>query len=165
MDMQEPTHQSDLGALTEIINAMRPLDEDIRLRVHAAVGAYFNLPTVQAPSLDEITNAPDTGSKPSGNLADFIVHANTKTGIDITLIAAYWLQFREDNPDGFKTLAISKELKAAGHKFSNLTRNLTLLAGKRKKYLISTGGSGKGKIWMVSALGKAVAEKMLHGED
>ena len=162
MAMQKTTHQSDFAALTAIAKIMDPLDEDARLRIYATMGAYFNLSPARAPSLDEAVSVTDTGSEASDNLVDFIAQANTKTEIDITLIAVYWLQFRQNNPNGLTTTVISKALKSAGYKFSNLTRNLTLLAGKKKKCLISSGRSGKGKIWMVSAHGRATAEKMLH---
>ena len=165
MSMQKPTHQSDAAALMAVIEIIAPLDEDARQRVHSAVSAYFNLSLAQAPSLDEAALVTNTGSEASDDLADFIAQANTKTEVDITLIAAYWLQFRQNNPNGFKTRVIKKELEAAGHKFSNLSQNLRLLAGKKKKYMYPSGGAGKEKTWKVSARGKKNAEEMLHGQD
>ena len=165
MAIQETTYESDIAALTALIKILDPLDENDRPRIYATLGTYFNLSPTQTLALDEAVNVTDTDSGASDDLAEFIAQANTKTDIDITLIAAYWLQFRQNSPNGFKTIVISKALKSAGYKFSNLTRNLANLSEKKKKYLISSGRSRKEKTWTVSARGKKVVEEMIDGQD
>ena len=159
------TIQNDVAALTAIIETMDPLDEDARLRIHAAVRAYFNLSPARAPSLDGAANVRDTDYQASDDLADFIAQADIKTEVDITLIAAYWLQYLQDNPNGFKTRVINKELEAAGHKLSNPSQNLALLAGKKRKYIYPSGGGGKEKTWKVSALGKKTVEEIIDSQN
>ena len=168
MNPQESLNGADFAAFTAMVKALRPLDEDTRQRTYAAIGVFFNVSRAQVPSLDETPTVTDNSAESGANLADFIDQANTKTDLEISLIAVYWLQYRQENADGsktFKTRAIGKELEAAGHKFSNLAWNLKNLAGTKKKYLICSGSGRKEKTWRVSARGKKVVEEMLHGQN
>lgn len=92
---------------------------------------------------DQGTNLPTADSQFS-SFGELFDAAQSETQADNVLIAAYWLQFIQQNSDltGF---AINSELKHIGHEASNVTASLSQLMDRRPALVVQTRKSGKTK--------------------
>jgi hypothetical protein len=143
----------ELEAMAKTHSLLEPLSEEARARVLAWVIGRLKIPqsaslnirsSVQA--VDEGTNIstdePGNPEKRFSSFGEFFDAAQPKNPAENVLIAAYWIQFIQQNPD-LTGHAINSELKHIGHEASNVTASLSQLMNRRPALALQIRKSGK----------------------
>jgi hypothetical protein len=125
--MQDEEDTAASSALSAILRALGPLDDEQRQRVLMAASAFFNL-SVPAPNskraeehsaLDIRHARPSFSSSPTASPKEFLLAKQPRTDVERIACLAFYLTHFRDNPY-FKTLDLAKlNTEAAQPKFSN----------------------------------------------
>lgn len=161
----------ELEAMQKIHEAFEQLkEEDARTRVlRWAPGRYGGAARTQEGT--KISLAPDvsTDGIEFPDFARLLEKTNPSTESECALVAGYWYQVCQSNPD-FDSQTINAELKQYGKPVSNITRAFDALISQdprlvmqvrkagtsrqaRKRYKLTTQGVGRVKQMMAGAAG------------
>lgn len=173
----------EIEAMSKILIALEGLGSPAQVRVIKWINDKLNLPPLVGVAPVEGERVLGASKRLGGtavqsdpglfrDFADLFDAANPSTDVEKALVAGYWVQFGQGNPD-FASQSINDELKRLGHPVSNITRALSGLidvrpalvqqlrkdggtkqarktyrltnAGQRKVDQMSSGGTGQGE--------------------
>lgn len=171
---QEPVLDPELSAMSRVLAALEPLDDDARLRVLMWVSGRYDLaPAVQAQALvsedppadtTEIPSVPSAAASQFVTLGELFGAANPRTNGEKALIAGYWLQVKGGAED-LTSQAVNTELKHLGHGVANITAALDELKAARPALAIQLRKSGSSqqarKKYKVTAAGEKRVEELV----
>ena len=167
----------EISAMTEVANALKPLDQDaVRRILHWASDRFGGEELVirgserntekDDPELDEDDFQTQSTERHFETIADLFAAADPKNDAEKALVVAHWFQ-KENNQTDFDAASVNKELKHMGHGVSNITNALSSLMGRKPQLVIQLKKSGNSqqarKKYKMTLEGSSVVESMLNG--
>jgi hypothetical protein len=135
--------EDELNALQQIAAALKPLDEQARVRVLQWAFGHFG-----GGSSGNAASAFPTGGRDSTSggqrfetFAELFEAAQPSTDWEKALVASYWAQVCQSQPS-FASQALNDSLKNLGHGVSNITDALTTLKEDRPALILQLKKSG-----------------------
>lgn len=168
----------EFDATKAVYNALKPLDSDARERVVKHVAGILDInanikPPKQEDSpveLDEETAAASVAAAavtaPAfSNFAELFAAADPQSSAHKALVAGYWIQVSEGNPN-FDGQRANKELTHLGHKIANITNAMDTLKAQKPALAIQTKKSGSSqqarKTYMITHAGITAVKAMIN---
>lgn len=151
----------DQQIMNTIITALRPLDDEGRIRIMEIVSRFYNLSPVGAQRRTSSVRTeasygiePEAANDSALSPKDFVVQKSPRTDTERVACLAYYLTHYR-NVKHFKTIDISKlNTEAAQTKFSNTAYSVN--DATKRNFLISISRGSKG----LSALGEHFVEAL-----
>jgi hypothetical protein len=161
---------AEIQAMGVISEALAPLDQDaVRRVLKWALERYQPRQGMPSTSV-HVDTSPLVGVPTATPSRTFLgVHelfdaANPESGLDRVLVAAYWFQVLQGQPD-WDSQKVNTELKHLGHPSSNITRDLDALMMKTPKQVIQVRKQGNTqqarKLYCLTREGTRAVEAML----
>jgi hypothetical protein len=139
---------AEIAAMSAVAKALEPLDEAVRQRVigwaTSRFGAFVPVAARISGSERQIATAGETARVEFDSLADLFAAADPKTEKDRALVAAYWAQICQSQPN-FPAQTLNASLKDLGHGLSNVTVALDALKNERPALILQLKKSGTSK--------------------
>jgi hypothetical protein len=145
-------HDQELSAMSAVVQALTPLDENARKRVLQYALARFKStsPGVVADEVTEETEA--AGGPPAnggaakeiagyGTLAELYHDAKPNSDAEKALVVSAWLQVSEAR-DGIDGFSVNSALKNLGYPIGNITRAFGVLVNQRPALMIQLRKAG-----------------------
>jgi hypothetical protein len=143
----------EIDAMGQVAEALSGLEEDARGRVLRWAAERYGV-TLAAPSQRAKDTARDSDNDEElgdeeiaeeapqfEHFAELYDAAGPKTDVDRVLVAGYWLQAIQNQPQ-FQAYELTKELKNLGHNLSNVTESLTRNKERRPARVLQLRKSG-----------------------
>jgi hypothetical protein len=165
----------EFAAMTNVYNALKPLDPQGRGRVLNSVTSLLEIvgkaPTSKTPSgaeaAEEAAIVQEEAAAPKyETFADLYDAAGPNKSAEKALVAGYWLQVCQQAAvfDGFSA---NKELKNLGHEIKNITNAIEALKTQKPSLALQVGKSGKSqqarKKYKITVAGIKAVEAMTNG--
>ncbi len=164
----------ELTAMKTVAQALASLDAEATARVVRWAAERFGniaLPRVGAtpgPKVAANTEASAAGvSAGQGrfeHLADLYGAVSPNTEADRALVAGYWVQYVEGQPE-FGAQTINAALKDLGHRVANITNALAALKAQKPQLVVQLKKSGTSKqarkTYKLTTAGKGAVEAMI----
>ena len=127
--MSTPEQASEVALLQQVLEALTPLNQDVRNRIIHTVCTFFDIPGGTSPEprnfggqfapFQHGPHLTQFSDRPSLSPKQFLLEKEPKTDVERVACLAFYLTHYHDTPH-FKTLDISKlNTEAAQAKFSN----------------------------------------------
>lgn len=171
---------AELKAMVQLESALKDLQDEERARVMQWAGSRFAVaiqPKLAAKGSGISSGAESAlgeGEEGGGDatehteLATLYDAAGPTTDMEKALVAAYWIQVREDNAD-FDAQTVNTQLKHLGHQIGNVTRALEGLKAQKPALIVQTRKEGSTrqarKRFKVTVEGRKVVERMLKAPE
>ncbi len=139
---------AELAAMGAVAKALEPLEEQARQRVIGWAASRFGV-SVPATSKRSATdqqraNAEEMARGGFETFAELFAAVGPKTDKDKALVAAYWAQICQGQPN-FPAQALNASLKDLGHGLSNVTVSLDGLKEEKPALILQLKKSGTSK--------------------
>jgi hypothetical protein len=143
---------AELGAMSAVVQALTPLDEQARKRVLQYAQARFKTAEIE----NEITDTPEEEHADSntagaraqltefGSLAELYHGAQPSTDSEKALVASVWFQVCEAR-EGLDSFTVNSALKNLGYPVGNITRAVDALMTQRPALMMQLRKSGTSK--------------------
>jgi hypothetical protein len=160
---------AEIAVLSQVTNAMAELDDAAARRIISWLSDKYRV-TASSSS----RHATEAGAEATaraqdglGDLAATVAAAQPRTERERALVAAYWFQRVNGDPD-FDGQAINRELKNLGSGVSNITKALSYLIDQRPQLVIQVRKAGTSqqarKKYRLTTAGFETVERMLRGD-
>ena len=160
------------GAMSQVWNALAPLDEAAQARVIRWAADKFNVAVSSArPTATSRSDTRDPGSSGADDapedLAGFYHAASPRTDAEKVLVVAYYLQKLQGQSD-VDSFTVNSELKQLGFGVGNVTRAFDSLMAQKPQLVMQTRKSGSSrqarKKFRVTDQGLRTIDRMLQGQ-
>jgi hypothetical protein len=163
---------AEVKAMQKLAEAVGALDQEAVSRVLRWAVARYGVTTEPVRNVKGHTGStPADGGNGNGgaprqfdSLADLYAVASPETDSDKALVAGYWFQFQENQPD-FAAQAINAALKNLGHGVSNITNAFNALKAQKPALVIQLKKAGTTKqarkTYKLTAAGKTAVELLI----
>jgi len=139
---------AEIAAMSAVAKALEPLEEGVRRRVIGWAASRFgaSVPVLGgiAGSAERSDSATETARAGFDSFAELFEAADPKTEKDRALVAAYWAQVCQGQPN-FPAQTINTSLKDLGHGLSNVTMALDGLKEEKPALVLQLKKSGTSK--------------------
>jgi len=140
----ETDTDDEIRAMTEVNAILSKLDPKVAGRVAGWAAAKYR-GGVEAPERLGLRSGNDREPQSAfRDFADLFAETNPKTESEKALVAGYWFQVVQGQPD-LDASQVNAELKNMGHGLSNVTRAFDDLMAGRPQLAIQTRKGGKSK--------------------
>lgn len=137
----------EIQAMSAVAAALGPLEPDARGRIiNWAAQRFGALPTVLGTNTSRATPAQAVATESTAfeGFAELFAAAEPKTDKEKTLVAAYWVQNCENQPN-FAAQALNTILKDLGHGVGHITDALDALKDDKPALILQLKKSGTSK--------------------
>jgi hypothetical protein len=175
MDEQKTDPTAEITAMQKIAETLKDLNKESVARVLSWAADIYGIRGSTSKMRErsaDAANARDDDSAGSNSikrqfpdLASLYNAASPGIDADKALVAAYWFQFAEEQPD-FVSQDVNAALKNLGHGVSNITDAFDNLMSKKPQLVMQVKKSGTSKQarkkYRVTAAGKTAVEQMIE---
>lgn len=155
---------NELKAMAQIDSALKDLADEERARVLLWANARFKSSLRNAGAKVGTIGQDDGDQAEHADLAPFYAAAGPTSDADKALVAAYWLQYRE-NVANVEAQTVNTRLKHPGYRVGNITRAFETLKDEKPALIVQTKKAGSTqqarKQFKVTSEGKKKVEGML----
>lgn len=176
-DKKEGTDpMAEIQAMQTVAEAVSDLDDEARGRVLRWAAERFSVVVTGAPMsgrtpgpsgmAGNVANGPSSnGEVPQfSDIAELYAAAAPESEVDKALVAGYWFQFNQGQPD-FGSQEVNSALKNLGHPIKNITSAFDSLKGRKPAPVMQVKKSGTSrqarKTYKLTVAGKSAVEMMI----
>jgi len=164
--------KDELQAMTAVAEALEKLDAEATVRVirwaterfTKGVGIRVADSAEKKAASSFVAVAQSTPQY--AHMADLYAAASPETDADRALVAGYWFQYIEEQPD-FAAQTINSSLNDMGHRVANITNAFAALMGRKPQLVVQLKKSGTSKqarkTYKLTTAGKGAVEGMIAG--
>lgn len=134
---------SEVEAITAVDKALSELDDEAAVRVLRWAADKYGDKAVEDPPAEQSVQ-PSTPSQQFEDIADLMAAAGPRSGVQRVLVATYWFQVIDQQPD-VTGQQVNQALRNLGHAMSNITDAFSSLIRRKPQLAIQTAKTGSSR--------------------
>src|SRR5437870_2003199 len=136
------TPEEEIGAIKQLAAALGALDAEARARVLRWAAERYGVRAAPKLHVSRVFGGSDDAAPPQfADLAELYAAADPKTEADKALVAGYWIQYVQGEPE-LAAQAVNAALKELGYPVSNITSAFDTLKAQTPALVMQVKKSG-----------------------
>ena len=135
---------SEVEAITAVDRALSELDENAAVRVLRWASEKYGQPLPEELPVEAVGSAPVQPLERFEDIADLMAAAGPRSGVERVLVAAYWFQVINEQPN-VTGQQVNDALKNLGHAMSNITDAFSSLIRRKPQLAMQVEKTGSSR--------------------